>query len=285
MSASPLSEPAPLLGLVLAGGRSSRMKRDKATLRYHGISQLDWACQRLAPFVQQVFVSVRADQRDDPARNAWPQVVDQLENAGPMAGIAAAQALRPDAAWLVLACDLPFLDAGTLQRLCAARDAGGLATAFRSEFDGLPEPLCAIYEPRSREQLAESLANGRQCPRKFLLNSGAALLDLPSARALDNVNSSEEYVLAMNTLAPVAASLNLKLQYYALLREQAGRSEELLQTNARTPAELYAQLRQRYPFTLEPQQLRVAINSEFADWSQPLCEGDSVVFIPPVAGG
>lgn len=275
----------PLLGLVLAGGRSTRMQRDKATLRYHGLSQLDWAGQLLAPHVRQVFVSVRPDQRDDPARAAWPQIADQHENAGPIAGIAAAQAAHPDAAWLVLACDLPFLDEATLQRLCAERDPSRVATAFRGSVDGLPEPLCAIYEPRSRGAIVESIVAGRNCPRKFLIGSSVKLLDPSDQHALDNVNSSEDYVAAMNALAPETATLNLRVQYFALLREQAGRSDEALRTTAHTPAELYAQLRTRYAFTLAPEMLRVAINTEFAEWSQPLADGDAVVFIPPVAGG
>ncbi len=79
--------------------------------------------------------------------------------------------------------------------------------------------------------------------------------------------------------------MNLRVQYFALLREQAGRSEERLATAAPTPAALYAELRGRYPFTLVPEQLKVAVNAEFADWNAPLHEGDNVVFIPPVAGG
>ena len=58
-----------------------------------------------------------------------------------------------------------------------------------------------------------------------------------------------------------------------------------LETTARTPADLYAELTARYGFTLGEEQLRVAVNSEFADWSSPLRAGDAVVFIPPVAGG
>ncbi|MBS0379864.1 MAG: molybdopterin converting factor subunit 1 [Proteobacteria bacterium] len=77
----------------------------------------------------------------------------------------------------------------------------------------------------------------------------------------------------------------LTVQYYALLREQAGRREESLESAAATPRELYGELRARYPFTLDPEVLRVAVNAEFAEWSQPLREGDTVVFIPPVAGG
>jgi molybdopterin converting factor subunit 1 len=77
----------------------------------------------------------------------------------------------------------------------------------------------------------------------------------------------------------------IRVQYYALLREQAGRSEETLTTSARDARELYAELGQRYPFTLPAEMLRVAINAEFGEWSQPLNAGDAVVFIPPVAGG
>jgi molybdopterin converting factor subunit 1 len=77
----------------------------------------------------------------------------------------------------------------------------------------------------------------------------------------------------------------LRVQYYAILREQAGRSEESIDTTAATPAALYEELRQRHPFQLEASQLKVALNSEFSDWQTPLRHGDTVVFIPPVAGG
>jgi molybdopterin converting factor subunit 1 len=79
--------------------------------------------------------------------------------------------------------------------------------------------------------------------------------------------------------------MQLKVQYYALMREQAGRSEETLETSAATPADLYGELIARYRFTLTREQLKVAVNSEFSEWSHPLAAGDAVVFIPPVAGG
>jgi len=79
--------------------------------------------------------------------------------------------------------------------------------------------------------------------------------------------------------------MQVKVQYYALMREQAGRSAETLQTAAVAAGELYRDLQARYGFTLAPEQLKVAINGEFANWAQPLADGDTVVFIPPVAGG
>ena len=278
---------ARLYGLVLAGGRSSRMQRDKATLQYHGRTQLEWAMDLVAPFVDRAFVSVRPDQQSDPARSKFPQIVDTADNLGPIAGIMAAQTAHPDVAWLVLACDLPFLDAATLKHLVWARDPDRPATAYRSSHDGLPEPLCAIYEPASRETIAAYVATGKNCPRKFLIRSEAHLIEEPNPRALDNVNTPEEYGSAMTTFAPGTerVSKTIRVQYFALLREQAGRSDESLSTSAGNPRELYEELRKRYPFTLAPEMLRVAVNTEFGDWAQPLSNGDSVVFIPPVAGG
>ena len=81
------------------------------------------------------------------------------------------------------------------------------------------------------------------------------------------------------------SAMQLKIQYYALMREQAGRSEETLETSSVTPADLYGELATRYRFTLTRDQLKVAVNSEFSDWSRRLSAGDAVVFIPPVAGG
>lgn len=77
----------------------------------------------------------------------------------------------------------------------------------------------------------------------------------------------------------------VQLRYYALLREQAGRQAETVETAAPTPAALYAELAARHGFHLPQAQLRVAVNAAFADWSSPLADGDEVVFIPPVAGG
>lgn len=279
----------PLFGLVLSGGRSTRMGRDKATLAYAGRSQLERAMTLLAPRVARCFVSVRADQRDEPTRRAYPQIVDRLQDAGPIAGILAAFDAHPDAAWLVLACDLPRLDGATLDHLIAHRAVNATATAYRSAHDALPEPLCAIYEPTARALLDAHLASGRQCPRKFLINANTALLDQASPQALDNVNTPAD-LAALD--APDAQSSHasttprpLRVRYFALLREQAGRSEEVLETGARTPRELYAELRARHPFTLAPEMLRVAVNDEFGEWTQPLAANDVVVFIPPVAGG
>jgi len=287
MTESRTAAPPPLYGLLLSGGRSTRMRRDKATLTYGGRTQLERAMALLERHVERAYVSVRADQESDPLRARFALIADRAANIGPIAGLLAAQARHPEAAWLVLACDLPLLDEATLAELRRARAPQRAATAYRSSHDGLPEPLCAIYEPHSREALIAYVKTGKDCPRKFLISADVKLIDEPNPRALDNVNTPEEYDSAMAALTEIGASAakRLTVQYYALLREQAGRREESLVSAARTPRELYAELAPRYRFTLPPEMLRVAVNAEFSDWSTPLREGDAVVFIPPVAGG
>jgi len=279
-----------LYGLLLTGGRSTRMKRDKARLEYAGKPQLDRAMELIAPLVSRAFVSVRTEQRDDPQRTAYETIADLRSDLGPLGGIQAAFHAYPSNAWLVLACDLPFLDVATVRHLIERRAVARLATAYRSAANGLPEPLCAIYEPASRASLEEWIAQGMNCPRKWMSRGDVELLDLPNAHALDNVNTANEYLAASATLGSSGATSSgplrrVKVRYFALLREQAGRGSEDLQTAARTPQELYEQLQRERGLQLAPQFLRVAINDEFGDWQQPLADGDTVAFLPPVAGG
>ncbi len=77
---------------------------------------------------------------------------------------------------------------------------------------------------------------------------------------------------------------NIHIEYFAILREQAGKDRETLATAAETPEQLFAELSALYKFS-PLQSIKVAINDEFSDMSATLRDGDSVVFIPPVAGG
>lgn len=191
---------SPLYGLVLAGGHSTRMGEDKAAIAYGGATQLETAYRRLHSLVGETFVSVRQDQRDDPLRAGFPQVVDAPDTSGPASGLLAAHAAYPNAAWLVLACDLPLLDDGTLRNLIAARDGTRMAIAYQSEHDGLPEPLCALWEPAGLKALKAQVAAGKICPRKCLINIDTLLLPPHTPGALDNINTPQEREDALRRL-------------------------------------------------------------------------------------
>lgn len=195
-----------LYGLVLAGGRSTRMQADKAALAYGGRPQLAEAYDLVARHAARAYVSVRADQAAEPLRAGYPQVVDGEPGRGPIAGIIAAQARHPDAAWLVVACDLPRLDDATIAELVRRRDPGRLATAFTSAGDGLPEPLCAIYEPGSRGPILQHVAAGRDCPRKFLMLHDVLLLAPRDPAALENANTPDDATAARAALGARGAA-------------------------------------------------------------------------------
>ncbi|HXQ80980.1 MAG TPA: MoaD/ThiS family protein [Opitutaceae bacterium] len=78
---------------------------------------------------------------------------------------------------------------------------------------------------------------------------------------------------------------NVRVRYFAILREQRGLDEERVATEAATAGELYEELRKRHRFTLPADRLRVAINDDFGSWATAVRDGDALVFLPPVAGG
>ena len=187
------NEPAPLCGLALTGGKSRRMKTDKAALLYNGQTQSARTFALLSKVCQTVFLSNRAEQQDQPGHQGFPQIHDLFSGWGPVGGILSAFERHPGKAWLVAACDLPFLDEDTLRQLIRERNPQKMTTAFISAHDGKPEPLCAIYEPESAARLLDFAQHGVYCPRKMLMQSDVHLLRLNNAAALDNVNEPEEY--------------------------------------------------------------------------------------------
>ncbi|MFN3345350.1 MAG: NTP transferase domain-containing protein [Chloroherpetonaceae bacterium] len=188
-----------IYGLVLAGGKSTRMGRDKGSIDYHGVSQRVFASRLLSEFCDAVFVSCRQEQVPTLEPELQP-LADAFENLGPAGGILTALHFKPDMAWLVVACDLPFLSRSSIQKLIEARDAQKVATAYQNPDDHLPEPLIAIYEPRSKVGLMSAVQNGRNCPRKFLLNSDCKLILPETPEVIANINTPDEYRAAISKL-------------------------------------------------------------------------------------
>ncbi|WP_236049850.1 NTP transferase domain-containing protein [Hymenobacter negativus] len=188
-----------LRGLVLAGGRSERMQTDKGALQYHDLDQRQHTAALLAEFCPDVRVSVRPDQSADLPAGLQP-LSDTFLGLGPLGGILSAFQADPNAAWLVLACDLPFLTRDTLEHLVSNRQPARMATSFKSPWDEFPEPLVSIWEPRSYGQLLRFLSLGYSCPRKALINSDIELLAPPVPEELRNVNTPEERAAATQEL-------------------------------------------------------------------------------------
>ena len=79
--------------------------------------------------------------------------------------------------------------------------------------------------------------------------------------------------------------MNYRILYFASLRDAAGYDSETLAIDSTSAREVYAQLRQRHGFSIEPERLRVAVNGEFTTWDRTLNDADEIAFLPPVSGG
>ena len=183
---------APLTGLVLAGGISSRMGTDKALIDYHGTSQILHARSLLAPFCPEVYLSCRREQTEEYGASGIPLIPDSYLDMGPLGGLLSAQRALPERAFLVIACDLPFLDAQTLGRLAAGRNPLRFATAWRDPLSGKFEPLAACYEPKSREPLLLRHAAGLNALSGFLSTAAIEELEAPEPGVMQNINTPGE---------------------------------------------------------------------------------------------
>lgn len=182
----------PLKALVLAGGKSTRMGTDKSQLVYrNGQTELERTVGMCRQLGLVTYVSV-ADPAAPVPTTADGKIVDRFIGLGPLGAIASAFLTDPDAAWLVLACDLPLLEIDTLEDLVAARRSARTATAVRAPGKPFVEPLVAIYEPRAYPRLLSFLSLGYACPRKVLINSDTEELMLADPTPLTNANTEAE---------------------------------------------------------------------------------------------
>lgn len=190
-----------LYGLILSGGKSTRMGTDKGTIIYHGLPQREFLYNMLNAICERTFLSIRADQQQG-IPGGKDTIVDKDEYKGPFNGIMSAHNLYKDIAWLVLACDLPLINPETISRLISLRDPTRDATALATKESGLPEPLAAIWEPHGLAKAMVHLQNTESsCPRKFLMSSDISIVFPESDLLLSNANSPLEYEEIRQNLA------------------------------------------------------------------------------------
>jgi molybdopterin-guanine dinucleotide biosynthesis protein A len=188
-----LQQAKPILnGLVLAGGKSARMGYDKGAVNWYGKEQRYHMADLLKKHCAEVYISCRDAEQQKEINTEYLSLPDTFTGLGPYGAILSAFREQPDRAWLIIACDLPLVDANVLQYLINNRNTATIATAYQSDYKDFPEPLITIYEPKSYSVLLQYLAQGYSCPRKVLINSDITLLQSPEPDALANVNTPEE---------------------------------------------------------------------------------------------
>lgn len=182
----------PVYGLILAGGLSKRMGSDKGALNYHGRPQTHHCFEILSQLCRNTFISCRNEQQSLSHIKDLPQIHDSFPATGPLGGILSAMEQKPGA-WLVVACDLPYLDLKNLKKLIRNRNPFKVATCFSNPEEGWAEPLCTLYEPKAYSRLLQFFSLRNMCPRKMLMNSSIKSITPIDQNIIINANTPEDY--------------------------------------------------------------------------------------------
>lgn len=183
----------PVFGLVLTGGKSERMKQDKALLDYKGQPHAAYLREVLMPYCQEVYLSARPEQWSGTSIANLPTINDCVEGSGPIAGILSAFEKHPDAYWFVAACDLPYFNEAAVEEIFQQHPLDGVATGFKNQEKDFAEPLCTLYAPEARGVFQSAWQQGITCPVKVLRQTnGVTKLLQQGLVNLANVNTPEE---------------------------------------------------------------------------------------------
>lgn len=196
----------PLAGLILCGGRSSRMIEDKCMISYHGVPQVRYLFSMLAPLVQEVCISCRPDQVDVIANSFENSGLDPLiasdapeyAGHGPLSGLLTAWDSMKGRSLLVVACDYPLVTSDDLNALIAARRPANSAVCYNRNH--LDEPLVAIYENDLDPFVHHSFEQGEYSLRRLLSVIRTTRITPSRSEHFDSVDTPEHARLVMTML-------------------------------------------------------------------------------------
>jgi cyclic pyranopterin phosphate synthase len=182
----------PTFGLVLTGGKSSRMGEAKALIDYRGKAHAGYMADTLKNYCDGVFLSAKKDQWKGTELESYPTIEDDLENPGPIGGILSAFKKYPQANWMIVACDLIHFNHNVIEKLLASYDPDAVATAYKNKEGDFPEALCALYTPLAQRVFLDAFASDVRCPVKVLKTSKIHLIEQEEGINLANINTPEE---------------------------------------------------------------------------------------------
>jgi molybdopterin-guanine dinucleotide biosynthesis protein A len=163
------------------------MGTDKGLLDYHGKPQREYLFDLAKKYCSEVYFSCRAE-----LQFSEYSIIDTY-SLGSMGGILSAFDFNPNAAWLVVACDLPWIDKNSFEVLVNHRNKDKIATAFMNPETNAPDPLFTIYEPKVFHLLNKYVETGNKSPKVFLQNNDTEIILSVNPSMLTNVNTREEF--------------------------------------------------------------------------------------------
>ncbi|MDA0692612.1 MAG: molybdopterin-guanine dinucleotide biosynthesis protein B [Nitrospinae bacterium] len=190
-----------LNGAVFVGGQSKRMGKPKFSLSYNGVSETERMVKVLNQFCEKIFLSSRSDLDMGPLANMAGEVErvnDDHIGLGPVGGLATLMAAHPDKAWMITACDMPFLDEKNFEFIINERDPLRYGTCFIQKGRRGFEPMCAIYEPKFILPLYEAMSRRELSLSRIISELPFKQVKIPDTDRYNfmNINTPEEYEVA-----------------------------------------------------------------------------------------
>jgi molybdenum cofactor guanylyltransferase len=175
-------------GIILAGGKSSRMGTDKGLMDFKGKKLIEYPLNLLSSFCSEIIIS---SNNDAYRQFGFPVVADEIEDAGPAAGLAAALIAGSNEWNLVLSCDVPYVNEEAIQFLISFAGSGLGAVP---EHDGFLEPLIAFYHRSFSWVLESDIRSGNRQMNRIIDHTDINLVDfspilIKYPRIFDNFNT------------------------------------------------------------------------------------------------
>lgn len=166
-----------LTALILAGGKSERMGKDKALIDYNGMPHVFYLASLVKPFCNKILISRNKNQTELPS-NDYEIIFDDDsgENQGPLTGLISAIKQFPNENFITIYCDLINIDEALIHTLINKRDINKFATCFTS--NNFPEPSLVIFESKSNKILLDKYNSGKYSIIKFLKENDCKFIQL-----------------------------------------------------------------------------------------------------------
>ena len=180
-----------LMGLVIAGGKSSRMGKNKAFIQYHGIPQWRYVQEQLSHFCSRVVINSNDAQLTD--EDILKDGV-QFKDHGPISGLLTAVSQYPDQSIFVMGIDYPMLRAKTLNDLVQTYRIRNQSVCFKNPTSDILEPLCAIYHSSDLRHIFDCFNNGNDSLREFLASRNPVILKPNNIEELKSFDTPHDQI-------------------------------------------------------------------------------------------
>lgn len=189
-----------ITGIVLAGGKSSRMGRDKGIIELGGKKFIDYIIAALVPNVSEVIIIANNDNYNNLGYKVYNDIIKER---GPLGGIYTGLMNSKTENNIAVSCDIPFVNSGLIRHIIKNKGRADISVPV---FEGNTQPLCAVYTKGIVAQIHDLIVNNElkiHNVLKHFITTEVHItqkLDFYNDRLLANINTPEELKHKMEAL-------------------------------------------------------------------------------------